>query len=326
VSPIIYQLPTPIPATVGVLPNFKFMVSGDDLVTLTTPGYLNQLSSQLEPVASSDILQILYNYSNNSNTGSYGIFLVSIDSSTGLITLSEWANTENVILLSTYTQSNGTVTFTVPPNALYINYYISAPGGGGGGFVDGGGANTFGAGGGGGAGTVVQGSWTIYDGPNKIPNNSFQITINPAGAGGVGSANGANGGTIVLTFPAPTPSTTIVGGSGGLGATGVANTAASFSAGGPGGNGIIGGGFGNVSRGQQGGNGLSVLGQVASGAGGNSNYNAGGVSRVNINSNGFSGSFGGAGGGGACGIASGTQTGGSGGPGFVLFNIYGIGP
>lgn len=323
-SSLIYQLPTPIPATVGISPNFKFMVCGDDLAAITTPGYLNENNLQTFQVNSSDILQILYDYSSQSNSGTFGIFIVSTDLSTGLITLSSWGAAESVVLISTYFQENGSTTFTVPDNALYINYTIISGGGGGGGFVDGGGGNTFGAGAGGGAGTTVQGTWTIYDGPNKIPATSFNITINSGGAGGLGSASGGTGGSVVFTYPSALTSTTVVGGSGGAGSTGIANTGSLITAGGAGGNGIIGTGFGSIISGNPGLNGLSILGQVASGNGGGTVYRAGAISRVNSNGDGFIGAIAGAGGSGACGTSAGTLRGGSSGSGIVKFDIYGI--
>lgn len=81
----IYQLPTASPSSVGTLPNFKFMVCGNTLIEITTAGYLNQIDLQSNPVSSTDILQILYNYNPQTSTGDYGAFTVSLDN--GIITL-----------------------------------------------------------------------------------------------------------------------------------------------------------------------------------------------------------------------------------------------
>ena len=58
-APKLFQLPTPIPGTQGSLPNFKFMVSGDSIATITTAGYLNQVSLEGFPVAPTDVIQLL---------------------------------------------------------------------------------------------------------------------------------------------------------------------------------------------------------------------------------------------------------------------------
>ena len=47
----IYQLPTQLVGTSGIEPNFKFMVTGDSLDVITTPGYLNQIDLQSNPVS-----------------------------------------------------------------------------------------------------------------------------------------------------------------------------------------------------------------------------------------------------------------------------------
>ncbi len=84
-SAIIYQLPMQVPGMVDVLPNPKFMVVGDNLATLTTAGYLNQVSLESNPVAATDVIQVLYSFNPNTKTGTYGAFSVAI--SNGVITL-----------------------------------------------------------------------------------------------------------------------------------------------------------------------------------------------------------------------------------------------
>ena len=85
-TPVIYQLPTQVPGMVGVLPNPKFMVSGDNLATVTTAGYLNQVSLESNPVSATDVIQCLYLFNPVTQVGTYGVFAVSI--SNGVITLS----------------------------------------------------------------------------------------------------------------------------------------------------------------------------------------------------------------------------------------------
>ena len=82
----IFQLPIQVPAMVGVLPNSKYMVVGDNLATLTTAGYLNQVSLESNPVSATDVIQCLYSFNPATQTGTYGVFSVTI--SNGTITLS----------------------------------------------------------------------------------------------------------------------------------------------------------------------------------------------------------------------------------------------
>jgi hypothetical protein len=110
----IYQLPIQQPGMVGVFPNQKFAVFGDNLATITTAGYLNAVSLESNPVAATDILQVLYNYNNVTKTGTYGIFTVTI-SNNGVITLVEFTGTSGIVLptianhIATYTNTSGTL-------------------------------------------------------------------------------------------------------------------------------------------------------------------------------------------------------------------------
>lgn len=81
----IYQLPTQIPGTIGVEPNFKFMVTGNSLSDVTSNGFLNQVDLSSNPVSTSDILQVLYNFDPVSQQSAYKAFTVSI--SNGIILL-----------------------------------------------------------------------------------------------------------------------------------------------------------------------------------------------------------------------------------------------
>lgn len=88
----IYQIPFQIPNTVGIFPNFKFMVSYDSLAEITSAGYLSNESYTL---SASDVVQMIYNF-DGFNSGNYGIFTVSV--SEGIIKLSAWVNAANVLL------------------------------------------------------------------------------------------------------------------------------------------------------------------------------------------------------------------------------------
>lgn len=92
----IYQLPTPIPATIGASPNFKFMVCGNTLSEVTSSGFLNQVDLLSNPVTTTDILQVLYDFNASTQVGSYSAFTVSIVN--GIITLTPTSNPGEVIL------------------------------------------------------------------------------------------------------------------------------------------------------------------------------------------------------------------------------------
>lgn len=93
----ILQLPMQVPGMVGVFPNQKFMVTTDNLATLTTAGYLNQVNLESNPLSNTDILQVLYSFNQQTTMGTYAVFTVTI-SGTGVITLSQAASTGNVTL------------------------------------------------------------------------------------------------------------------------------------------------------------------------------------------------------------------------------------
>lgn len=92
----IIQLPTILPAQVGIVPQMKRMVTTDSLATITTAGYLNSVDLQSNPIAPSDVLDVLYSYNLQTNSGTFGIFTASI--SNGVITLVQWANPGDVLL------------------------------------------------------------------------------------------------------------------------------------------------------------------------------------------------------------------------------------
>lgn len=110
----IYQLPMQVPGMVGVFPNQKFMVSGDNLATVTTAGYLNSVNLESNPIAPTDIIQCLYSFNQQTQSGTYATFTVSISTS-GVITLAEWSVPGAIVLptianhLATYTNTSGTL-------------------------------------------------------------------------------------------------------------------------------------------------------------------------------------------------------------------------
>jgi hypothetical protein len=84
----ILQYPTPIPATVAVLPTLKFMVSTDNLATITTAGYLNSANlDAANPISNTDVIMMLYNYNSATTIGTYGLFSASVSGTVGSITL-----------------------------------------------------------------------------------------------------------------------------------------------------------------------------------------------------------------------------------------------
>jgi hypothetical protein len=92
----IIQLPTILPAQVGIVPQMKRMVTTDNLATITAAGYLNSVDLQSNPIQASDVLDVLYSFNQQTNSGTFGIFTVSI--SNGVITLNQWANPGDVLL------------------------------------------------------------------------------------------------------------------------------------------------------------------------------------------------------------------------------------
>ncbi|HEY2811757.1 MAG TPA: hypothetical protein VGJ00_10275 [Rhabdochlamydiaceae bacterium] len=112
----IIQFPVPIPVTNGNLPQFKFAIFGDNLATVTTAGYLTSaaIASGIA-LSNADVIMALYSFNIQTQSGTFGIFTVSISSSTGQITLSQWANSGDAVLPTTanylahFTNTTGTI-------------------------------------------------------------------------------------------------------------------------------------------------------------------------------------------------------------------------
>ena len=109
----ILQLPTQVPGMVGVQPNFKFMVCTDNLATVITAGYLNQFALESNPVSATDILNVLYSFNQQTQSGTYEQFGVTI--SNGVITLVPLSGAGEVVLptvanhIASFTNINGTI-------------------------------------------------------------------------------------------------------------------------------------------------------------------------------------------------------------------------
>lgn len=113
----VLQFPTPIPMTNGDFPNLKFAVFSDDLATVTTAGYLNQSSiTSGTPLSSADIIMALYSFDQQTQTGTFGIFTVSISASNGRITLTQWST------------GGGGAGVVLPTVANYIAHFTDSAG------------------------------------------------------------------------------------------------------------------------------------------------------------------------------------------------------
>lgn len=88
---------TDVAGQIFVNPRRVKIVSTDSLATVTTAGYLNQLSSQGFALYKTDIIDMIYLYSESTQSGTYGEFLPSI-SATGVITLVQYVSPGDVTL------------------------------------------------------------------------------------------------------------------------------------------------------------------------------------------------------------------------------------
>lgn len=213
-----------------------------------------------------------------------------------------------------YVTTASTGTFTTPPGTSWISYELIGGGGGGGGVVSTGGS-AIAAAGGGGAGSYAKG---VMTGGTLLP--SYSYTIGAGGIGGVAASNGSVGASSTLG------TLTLGGGQGGIFANGIATTAANIANGGIGGVFDTGAASGLITTtGQEGGAGFSILGQIQSGRGGSSPYDAGGlpVNTTQGFANGTNGLKWGSGGSGAGTVSVETLNGGAGAPGALLMIAYG---
>jgi hypothetical protein len=96
----ILQLPTPLAAQDGLRPATKKMVTTDNLATITTAGYLNAVNLESYPISSTDIIEVLYNYTASpAVTSTFGLFTPSI--SNGVITLNQFTGSTTSVQTNT---------------------------------------------------------------------------------------------------------------------------------------------------------------------------------------------------------------------------------
>lgn len=81
----IVQVPTALPAQVGIVPGNLKMVVTDGNTTLTTAGYLNASDLEGSVVSSTDLIDILYSYNAQKNAGVWGTYFVT--NNNGVFTL-----------------------------------------------------------------------------------------------------------------------------------------------------------------------------------------------------------------------------------------------
>lgn len=93
-SIISYQIGTA--GEVNVNPRMCFFVVTDNLATVTTAGYLNNQALNPNQLIPTDIIQMIYSYNASTNSGTYGVFTVSI--SGGIVTIALAVDAGNVLL------------------------------------------------------------------------------------------------------------------------------------------------------------------------------------------------------------------------------------
>lgn len=112
----ILQLPTPIAANTGNIPNIKTMCTTDNLAAITAAAYLNSVNLEGYPVSSTDEIHVTYSFNTVTQSGTLGIFTVSITN--GVITLVEQNSSHGVTAtlpttvgnIATYSNTAGDIT------------------------------------------------------------------------------------------------------------------------------------------------------------------------------------------------------------------------
>ncbi len=92
----ILQLPIPQPLQTGIAPQVKPMVTTDNLATVTAAGYMNSVNLEGYPLANTDILNVIYSYNAQTNSGTFAQFSVNIVN--GVISLTQLVSLGNVLL------------------------------------------------------------------------------------------------------------------------------------------------------------------------------------------------------------------------------------
>lgn len=80
-----------------IAPRRCTLITTDSLATITTAGYLNNQNLLGNTIMPTDIFDILYDFNEQTQVGSFGIFQVTYAASTGF-TLNLWENPGNVLL------------------------------------------------------------------------------------------------------------------------------------------------------------------------------------------------------------------------------------
>lgn len=80
-----------------VTPRRCTMTTTDSLATITTAGYLNNQNASGNTILPTDIFEVLYDFNEATQQGTYGIFQVTYSSTTGF-TMNIWENPGNVLL------------------------------------------------------------------------------------------------------------------------------------------------------------------------------------------------------------------------------------
>lgn len=110
-TPTIYQVPVLLPGSVGIFPQQKYALVGDNLAAVTTAGYFNSSNLESAILSTSDILNLFYNWNPNTQTGTFEQFQVTL--SGGVITLVVLSVAGDVVLptvagnIATYTNTTG---------------------------------------------------------------------------------------------------------------------------------------------------------------------------------------------------------------------------
>ncbi len=92
----IIQYPQKLVGEEGVIGSIKYMVTTDNLLTVTTAGYLNNIDLAVYPIYASDRISCIYSYNIQTNSGTLSDFTVTI--SNGIITMVPAVSAGNVLL------------------------------------------------------------------------------------------------------------------------------------------------------------------------------------------------------------------------------------
>jgi len=92
----VLQITTDETGQVAQLPRRVKIITTDALAVVTAAGYLNPISLLYNTIYPSDVIDLVYSWSNATQSGTYEVFLPSFSGST--ITLVAWVDPGNVLL------------------------------------------------------------------------------------------------------------------------------------------------------------------------------------------------------------------------------------